>query len=119
MGFWGMSTLSTPSTDITDDPTDKSENSYDQVYNNDNFEENKSSFGHEMIAGGAAFAGFKAFEDHQRKEGMYLHRKLSELPLTLAQASPSLTLSPRSSLLALLPPKSTRYVAHHACAESY
>ncbi|KAF9691242.1 hypothetical protein EKO04_010805 [Ascochyta lentis] len=52
MGFW-----------------DKSEDSYEQVYNNDNFEENKSSFGHEMIAGGAAFAGFKAFEDHQRSEG--------------------------------------------------
>ena len=26
--------------------------------------------GHEVVAGGAAFAGFKAFEDHQRKEGM-------------------------------------------------
>ncbi|WP_139161837.1 DUF3759 domain-containing protein, partial [Acinetobacter baumannii] len=52
MGFW-----------------DKKEEHYDQVYNNDNFEENKSSLGHEVIAGGAAFAGFKAFEDHQRKEG--------------------------------------------------
>ena len=48
---------------------DKKEENYDQVYNNDNFEENKSSLGHEVIAGGAAFAGFKAFEDHQRKEG--------------------------------------------------
>jgi hypothetical protein len=47
----------------------ESEQSYDQVYNNDNFEENKSSLGHEVVAGGAAFAGFKAFEDHQRKEG--------------------------------------------------
>ncbi|ORX96223.1 hypothetical protein BCR34DRAFT_607701 [Clohesyomyces aquaticus] len=47
----------------------ESEQSYDQVYNNNQFEENKSSFGHEVIAGGAAFAGFKAFEDHQRKEG--------------------------------------------------
>lgn len=46
-----------------------SENAYEQVYQNDNFEENKSSFGHELVAGGAAFAGFKAFEDHQRKEG--------------------------------------------------
>ncbi|KAK7189768.1 hypothetical protein DPSP01_005827 [Paraphaeosphaeria sporulosa] len=46
-----------------------SERAYDQVYQNDNFEENKSSFGHELVAGGAAFAGFKAFEDHQRKEG--------------------------------------------------
>ena len=55
-----------------------SENAYDQVYQNDNFEENKSSFGHELIAGGAAFAGFKAFEDHQRREGTH------SLPSTLA-----------------------------------
>jgi hypothetical protein len=27
-----------------------SEESYDRVYNNDNFEENKSSLGHEVIA---------------------------------------------------------------------
>ncbi|KAF2651860.1 hypothetical protein K491DRAFT_696093 [Lophiostoma macrostomum CBS 122681] len=47
----------------------ESEEHYDQVYNNDNFEENKSSLGHEVLAGGAAFAGFKAFEDHQRNEG--------------------------------------------------
>ncbi|CAI9628568.1 unnamed protein product [Alternaria burnsii] len=52
MGFW-----------------DRNEDNYQQVYENDNFEENKSSLGHEVIAGGAAFAGFKAFEDHQRKEG--------------------------------------------------
>ncbi|KAH6881559.1 hypothetical protein BKA58DRAFT_4486 [Alternaria rosae] len=45
------------------------EDNYQQVYENGNFEENKSSLGHEVIAGGAAFAGFKAFEDHQRKEG--------------------------------------------------
>jgi len=31
--------------------------------------DNQSSLGHEVIAGGAAFAGFKAFEDHQRSEG--------------------------------------------------
>lgn len=48
---------------------DRKEEQYEQVYNNDNFEENKSSFGHELIAGGAAFAGFKAFEDHQRASG--------------------------------------------------
>jgi len=54
----------------TDSITDRNEDNYQQVYENDNFEENKSSLGHEMIAGGAAFAGFKAFEDHQRKEGM-------------------------------------------------
>ncbi|KAF1936349.1 hypothetical protein EJ02DRAFT_459611 [Clathrospora elynae] len=52
MGFW-----------------DKKEDNYEQVYQNDNFEQNKSSMGHEVLAGGAAFAGFKAFEDHQRSEG--------------------------------------------------
>jgi len=44
-----------------------SQDAYNQAYDNDG--ENKSSLGHEVIAGGAAFAGFKAFEDHQRKEG--------------------------------------------------
>lgn len=52
MGFW-----------------DRHEENYQQVYENDRFEQNKSSFSHEIIAGGAAFAGFKAFEDHQRAEG--------------------------------------------------
>jgi hypothetical protein len=51
-------------------PLDEHENNYQQVYENDNFEENKSSMGHEVIAGGAAFAGFKMFEDRQRKEGL-------------------------------------------------
>jgi len=42
--------------------------------NQPNFEPNESSFGHELVAGGAAFAGFKAFEDHQRSEGtFYIH----------------------------------------------
>ena len=45
------------------------ENNYERVYENENFEEHKSSLGHEVIAGGAAFAGFKAFEDSQRREG--------------------------------------------------
>lgn len=48
---------------------DKNEDNYQQVYENNDFDENKSSLGHEVIAGGAAFAGFKAFEDHQRSEG--------------------------------------------------
>ncbi|PSN74332.1 hypothetical protein BS50DRAFT_567181 [Corynespora cassiicola Philippines] len=55
---------------VSDEPfTGESEDSYERVYNNDRFEEHKSSLGHEVIAGGAAFAGFKAFEDHQRREG--------------------------------------------------
>ncbi|OCL14371.1 EXS-domain-containing protein [Glonium stellatum] len=45
----------------------ESQDAYEQVYNGD--DQNKSSWGHELVAGGAAFAGFKAFEDHQRKEG--------------------------------------------------
>jgi hypothetical protein len=74
MGFWGMSPTSLETSPLrgwrlTSAQTDKNEDSYQQVYQNDNFEENKSSFGHELIAGGAAFAGFKAFEDHQRAEG--------------------------------------------------
>jgi hypothetical protein len=55
----------------TNTSPDHNEDRYQQVYENDNFEENKSSFGHELIAGGAAFAGFKAFEDHQRAEGQF------------------------------------------------
>lgn len=52
--------------------TGESEDSYERVYNNDNFEEHKSKLSHEVIAGGAAFAGFKAFEDSQRREGQSL-----------------------------------------------
>lgn len=70
MGFWGAYLISLHPVALLTPLPDHGENSYEQVYNNDNFEENKSSFGHEMIAGGAAFAGFKAFEDHQRNEGM-------------------------------------------------
>jgi hypothetical protein len=54
---------------VTDISQDRNEDNYQQVYENENFHENKASLGHEVLAGGAAFAGFKAFEDHQRKEG--------------------------------------------------
>ena len=53
-----------------------SEDAYKQVYENDQFDENKASFGHELAAGGAAFMGFKAFEDHQRKEGTPIYHTL-------------------------------------------
>ncbi|KAF2816274.1 EXS-domain-containing protein [Mytilinidion resinicola] len=45
----------------------ESQDNYNQVYNDD--QNNQASLGHEVLAGGAAFAGFKAFEDHQRNEG--------------------------------------------------
>jgi hypothetical protein len=49
-------------------PTGDSQDAYDQV-NGDNFEDHKSSFGHEALAGAASFGAMKIFEDHQRKEG--------------------------------------------------
>lgn len=55
----------------SDSHTGESRDAYDQVYNNDG-NEHQAKFSHELVAGGAAFAGFKAFEDHQRKEGMLL-----------------------------------------------
>lgn len=46
MGFW-----------------DNNEDNYQRVYENDRFEEHKASLGHEVLAGGAAFAGFKGTID--------------------------------------------------------
>ena len=48
-------------------PSGESQDAYNQAYSDD--QPNDSSLGHEVIAGGASFAAFKAFEDHQRKEG--------------------------------------------------
>jgi hypothetical protein len=88
------------------DYSDKNEDSYQQVYENNNFDENKASLGHEVIAGGAAFAGFKAFEDHQRKEGKHFgfSNAISRTD-TLLQASPCPTNSPKSFLPALQAPR--------------
>eukprot|EP00249_Psilotum_nudum_P025193 c29440_g1_i1 orf=84-470(+) len=47
---------------------DEGKDSYNQVYSDDQ-PDNQASFGHELIGGAAAFAGMKAFEDHQRAEG--------------------------------------------------
>ncbi|KAI9658713.1 MAG: hypothetical protein M1821_002273 [Bathelium mastoideum] len=53
----------------------ESHDAYNQVYNDD---QNQASLGHEVIAGGAAFAGFKAFEDHQRKEGKQVNHAFAK-----------------------------------------
>jgi hypothetical protein len=45
----------------------EAQDNYQQVYDNDQPHEAKLS--HELIGGAAAFAGFKAFEDHQRNQG--------------------------------------------------
>lgn len=52
----------------------ESQDAHDQVYNQgggyDN-PDNQAKFSHELVAGGAAFEGFKLYEDHQRKEGKH------------------------------------------------
>ena len=47
---------------------DSAQDSHQEVYGNGGYD-NQAKFSHELIAGGAAFEGFKLFEDHQRKEG--------------------------------------------------
>ncbi|EME42845.1 hypothetical protein DOTSEDRAFT_72329 [Dothistroma septosporum NZE10] len=44
---------------------DEARDNYQQTYESDN----KAELSHELVAGGASFAAFKMFEDHQRKEG--------------------------------------------------
>lgn len=46
---------------------DDSNDAHRQVYEGEN--KHESHFSHELLAGAASFAGMKAFEDHQRKEG--------------------------------------------------
>lgn len=41
-----------------------------QDYNNIQQSDNTASFGHEAVAGGAAFFAMHEFEKHQRAEGM-------------------------------------------------
>lgn len=100
---WGKHPLSSsnshPGLLLTCQPTGESQEAYDQV-NSNNFEEHKSSFGHEALAGAASFGAMKLFEDHQRKEGVYCRtdctfRKFS--PLTLSQERLLATLLPKSS----------------------
>ncbi|MCJ1303178.1 hypothetical protein MMC08_005986 [Hypocenomyce scalaris] len=47
----------------------EAKDAHQQVYTDGGGYENQAKFSHEVIAGGAAFEGFKLFEDHQRKEG--------------------------------------------------
>ncbi|KAJ5517907.1 CipC-like antibiotic response protein [Penicillium expansum] len=46
---------------------EESERAHQEVYNGEQHHEGK--FSHEFAAGAASFAGMKAYEDHQRKEG--------------------------------------------------
>jgi Protein of unknown function (DUF3759) len=47
----------------------ESQDAHQQVYGDGGYE-NQAKFSHELIAGAAAFEGFKLFEDKQRNEGM-------------------------------------------------
>jgi hypothetical protein len=57
---------------ITNSLSDECERSYNRVYDDNNFraDTHPHLLGHQAVAGVAALAGFKAFEDHQRKEGL-------------------------------------------------
>jgi hypothetical protein len=48
---------------------DECESARDAAYDYDG-NDHEAHFSHELVAGAAAFAGMKAFEDHQRNEGM-------------------------------------------------
>ncbi|KFY14691.1 hypothetical protein V491_05945 [Pseudogymnoascus sp. VKM F-3775] len=62
-------------------------NDYQQAYNTSDNSPNEAKFSHEAIAGAAAFAGFKAFEDKQRSEGKTVsHQFAKELLAGLAGA---------------------------------
>lgn len=54
------------SKDWTDCVIGDSEDAHRKVYGG---EEHESNWTHELAAGAASFAGMKAYEDHQRKEG--------------------------------------------------
>jgi hypothetical protein len=50
---------------------------YQQVYESDQ-QPHEAKFSHEAIAGAGAFAAFKAFEDHQRKEGKPINHQFAK-----------------------------------------
>lgn len=58
----------------------ESEEAHREVYGQ---EKHESKLSHELVAGAASFAGMKAWEDHQRKEGMHFD-PLPVLTRTLA-----------------------------------
>lgn len=47
-------------------------------YNQLNEGKHEAKFSHELLAGGASFMAFKAFEDHQRKEGKQVNHAFAK-----------------------------------------
>ena len=58
-------------TGLTGNFLGESDDAHRKVYGG---EKHEGKFSHELLAGAASFAGMKAFEDHQRKEGKLLHQ---------------------------------------------
>ncbi len=57
---------------LMDTCTGDADEAHDQIYRQEGGYDNpdhKGKLSHELIAGGAAFEGFKLYEDQQRKEG--------------------------------------------------
>ncbi|KAL9094361.1 MAG: hypothetical protein Q9165_003211 [Trypethelium subeluteriae] len=54
----------------------ESHDAYQQVY--DDNQPNQASLSHELIAGGASFAAFKAFEDDKRKKGEVVNHQFAK-----------------------------------------
>lgn len=80
---------------LTDRLSGESQDAHDQVYNQGGGYDdpnNQAKFSHELVAGGAAFEGFKLYEDHQRKEGKQRHSTTcwvcNTFELTTQQATP-------------------------------
>jgi hypothetical protein len=69
---------------------DHAEESHREVYERGQEYHHEAKFSHEAIAGAASFAGMKAWEDHQRKEGMLIiHYTLLNIFMRLAPLTDS------------------------------
>ena len=67
-GF-GTSTIHPTLPDIETSQLTKSPDDAEKDYNRVQQSDNQAEFSHELVAGAGSFMAFKAFEDHQRKEG--------------------------------------------------
>lgn len=97
----------------------ESQDAHDQVYTQgggyDN-PNNQAHFSHELVAGGAAFEGFKLYEDHQRKEGKQPSATYStRTKLSDEQENLWNTLSPRSCSWGSLVVKLTSSLRPRVC----
>ena len=80
------------------------------MYDNEN--KHESHFSHELLAGAASFAGMKAFEDHQRKQGT----SPTTLPFSLL-TRPATTIPHQTTHQILTQPSSTGKNVSHSTAK--